>query len=197
MLKIIFLLLLFSFSFCNISFSQNKAFIIQNLWNNDLNNYTPTEFLTQLFTLLKDKLHVNEFIDSRIILESNSAEDWNKKVESYIRERNLPRDSAYFIAIASELKLPAFNLGKFLFKNPPRTSKFIFMYHIYDGSATEIISDTIINRGCVSNTVSEKGSKYFYTDYQSFTRDMQCHVEIIRQRLEGKIIPKKQKLLPK
>ncbi len=40
----------------NISFGQNKAIVLQNVWNNELNNYNPKEFIDKVYSLLKEKL---------------------------------------------------------------------------------------------------------------------------------------------
>jgi len=190
------LALVFFFSF-SVSFAQNRAFVIQNVWDNDLNNYNPKNFFENLFFELKNKLAVREFIGDPSQLSVGGADaNWNKKVASQIVERNTAADSIYYIALTSQLKLPTVNLGKFLFKNPPRSSKLIFAYHIYNGAGVELLADTIINRGCLTNSIDEeKGNKFFYSDFSSFNRDMNCHFDYIRKQLDSKAFIKKSKVV--
>lgn len=179
----------------NLSFSQNRAFVIQNIWDNALNNYNPRNFFENLFIVFKDKLHVREFVaDPSNVTVGGIEAEWDKKVKSLIVERNTAADSIYYIALSSQLRLPTINLGKFLFKNPPRSSKLVFTYHVYNGSGTEILGDTIINRGCLTNTIPEgKSNKFFYSDFSSFNKDLNCHLEYIRAQLQQKQIAKKSK----
>jgi hypothetical protein len=188
-----FLLLFLSFS--QISVAQNKAIVLQNVWNNDLNNYNPKEYVEKLFDLLKAKLLVKDFIaDAKNLTVNSRADTWDKNVKEQIRAGKAAGENAYFIAVSSELRLPVFNLGKFLFKNPPRSSKLTFTLHVYDSTGSEVIGDTIINRGCLVKTIDEeKGGKYFYSDYNSFMSDMQCHLEVIRKMIMEKPLSKKQK----
>lgn len=168
-----------------LSFSQNKAFVIQNSWDNDLNNYNPKNFFESLFAELKTKLSVQEFIGDPSKLNVGGIDaDWSKKVVTQIKERNTGTNDVYYVALTSQLKLPTINIGKFIFKNPPRSSKLIFSYHIYNGVGTELLGDTIINRGCLSATIPEgKNNKYFYADYDSFTDDLKCHFDYISKQL--------------
>jgi hypothetical protein len=111
-----------------------------------------------------------------------------------VNARKAAGENAYFIAITNDLRLPAFNLGKFLFKNPPRSSKLTFTLHIYDTTGVEVIGDTIVNRGCLVRTIDEqKGSKYFHSDYNDFVSDMMCHLAVIRKVLQEKPLAKKQR----
>lgn len=192
-MRIIFLLLFIFFS--QIAVAQNKAVVLQNVWSNELNNYTPRDFFDKLFAVLKDKLSVKDFVaDPKVVTAVRKDESWDKNVKEEIRAKKASGENAYFIAVANELRLPAFNLGKFLFKNPPRSSKLTFTLHVYDTTGTEVIGDTIINRGCMVRTIDEqKGSKYFYADYNDFVSDMKCHLEDIRKVLLEKPLAKKQK----
>jgi hypothetical protein len=187
---VVLLLLLLSYN----SMGQNKAVLLQNLWHNDLNNYTPQDFLDKVYDALKKKLLVTDFVaEPKSLIASQKNENWDKNIKEQIKAKKLTGD-AYFIALATELRLPALNLGKFLFKNPPRSSKLTFTLHVYDSSGTEVLADTIINRGCVVKTVDEeKGSKYFYSDYNNFMSDMLCHLAYIRKVLQEKPLVKKQR----
>jgi hypothetical protein len=176
-----------------VSLAQNKALVLENLWINELNNYTPKEFLNKFYEILKDKLLVRQVIDDSLSLKVTRVDDdWKQRVTEGIKNKNGSKDYAYFIAISTDLRLPAINLGKLLFKNPPRTSKLLFTIHVFDAAANEIIADTIVNRGCVVNTLEEgKSSKYFYLDYKSFLNDMACHLDIIKKSLQQITIPKR------
>ncbi|MDB5249141.1 MAG: hypothetical protein JWQ40_3535 [Segetibacter sp.] len=192
-----YLLLLFLLAGTHISYSQNKAVVIQNLWSNELNPYNPQEYLDKLYTIFKEKLSVKEFSQEPGSFKTlrNDAE-WKKKIVEQLKAKNSPSDSIYYIAFASELKLPTLNLGKILFKNPPRSSKYIFSFHIYNGAGDELMGDTIINRGCVVKSIDgKKGSGYFYSDYRSFMDDMVCHIQVIRKILQEKTFIRKQKQL--
>jgi|GEM_PF-6747316 len=192
-----FLLVLLFLAFVNISFSQNKAIVVQNIWNNDLNNYTPKEYLGKLYNLLKEQLAVKDVVEDAISIKSIKANgDQYKQVKDQIKVKNAAGEHAYFISIATDLRLPALNLGRFLFKNPPRSSKLTFTLHVYDSTGTEVLGDTIINRGCLVKTLDEKkGSRYFYSGYQNFMEDMQCHLDYIRKILVEKAFVQKQKQL--
>lgn len=190
-----FMLVLVLMFFSKLSFSQNKAFVIQNIWDNNLNNYNPKNFYTSLFDLFKTTLAVKEFVADPTKLSVGGIEaDWDKKVSSEIVRKNAPADSIYYIAFASQLRLPVINLGKFFFKNPPRSSKLIFTYHVYNGAGTEILGDTIINRGCLTNSIQDgKSSQFFYSDFNSFNKDLMCHLDYITQQLRERQLPKKGK----
>jgi hypothetical protein len=177
------------------SLSQGKAIIIQNFWNNDLNNYNPKEFFDRLAVVFKKRLAVKELTSDPASFKTVKIEEgWDRKVKEQVEAKKLRPDSSYFIAISSELRLPAFNLGKFLFKNPPRSSKLTFTFHIYNGAGTEIMADTIINRGCIIKRVDEgKGSSFFYSDHTSFLDDMQCHLSVIERILQEKQFAEKPK----
>ncbi|MCW3112404.1 MAG: hypothetical protein JWR18_800 [Segetibacter sp.] len=195
MQKTHFFLLLIFLAFSKMSLSQNKAIVLQHVWNNDLNNYSPKEFLNQLYEVLKAKLQVKDFIaDERSVTSGRKDGNWDNNLKEQVKEKKAAGVNAYFVAVASELRLPAFNLGKFLFKNPPRSSKLTFTFHVYDSTGTEIIGDTIINRGCVVKTIDEeKGSKFFYSDYNNFMSDMHCHLEVLRKLIQDKPLAKKQR----
>ena len=167
---------------------QNKAFVLQNLWNNDLNGYNPKEYFEKLFAVLKAKLDVKDFVASPAVFSiSRKDEIWEKNVKEQLLAKSKTGENAYFIAIASELRLPGLNLGKLFFKNPPRSSKLTFTVHVYDPSGNEVLGDTIINRGCVVKTVDEElGSKHFYSDYNNFMSDIVCHVRYIEKVLQEK-----------
>jgi hypothetical protein len=183
-------------SFSSISFAQNKAIVFQNIWNNELNAYNPKEYFDKLFAVLKSKLGVRDFIaDPKILSLNRKDEAWEKNVKEQLKSISKKDENAYFIAIANELRLPAMNLGKILFKNPPRSSKLTFTVHVYDNSGTEVVGDTIVNRGCVVKTVDEeKGNRYFYSDYNNFMSDILCHIDYIRKILQEKPLSKKQRL---
>lgn len=189
-------LLIFLVFFSKMPLAQNKAIVLQQIWNNDLNNYNPKEFFNQLYNVLKVKLQVKDFIaNERNLASGRKDENWVANVKEQVKEKKAAGENAYFIAVASELRLPAFNLGKFLFKNPPRSSKLTFIFHVYDSTGTEIIGDTITNRGCVVKTIDEeKGSKFFYSDYNNFMSDMHCHVEALRKLIHDKPLAKKQRV---
>ena len=195
MKRIQFIFLVGFLLFSTLSLAQNKAIVLQNVWNNDLNNYNPKEYVDKLFDLLKAKLAVKDFIaDAKSLNATRKDETWDKNVKEQLKEKKAAGENAYFISMASELRLPAFNLGKFLFKNPPRSSKLTFTFHVYDSTGTEVIGDTIINRGCLIKTIDEqKGSKYFYSDYNNFMSDMQCHLDALRKIIQEKPLSKKQK----
>jgi hypothetical protein len=160
-----------------------------------LNNYNPKEFFDKLNNVFKDILVVKELIREAPEVQTTKGEvGWEKKVQGFISSKKAPADSAFFIAISSDLRLPALNLGKFLFKNPPRSSKLTFTFHIYDGTGREVIGDTIINRGCLINTLDEKkGNRFFYSDYKSFIDDMECHLAVIKKILQEKQLAVKPK----
>jgi hypothetical protein len=171
--------------------SQNKAVIVQNSWDNDLNDYHPKEFLSEIENLFKEKLRVRELVQDFKAFKIGKAEDnWDKKLQEQLKARKNSGDTAYYIAVSSDLKLPTMNLGKLFFKNPPRSSKLIFIFHVYDAAGNEIIGDTIVNRGCLMKAI-EKGqsNKFFYSDYESFLSDMGCHLAIIKKRVLAKLLP--------
>jgi len=184
-------LVFFFMSFAGISFSQKRAVVLQNVWNNDLNPYNPQEFFDELFSVLKERLSVKDFTSEPASLKTfHKDDDWNENLVEMVKAKNAKPDSVYYIAVANELRLPALNLGKLLFKKPPRSSKLTFTFHIYDGSGKEVLGDTIINRGCSVKTIDEqKGSGYFYSDYESFMDDMKCHLAVIRRILREKQLP--------
>jgi len=189
-LVLLFVLLLTSV----VTYSQKKATVIQNLGYNDLNNYNPKPFLDDVLIMLQQKLEVKKIIDHEGPHAQRVDTNWNSTIKNII-EKKKASDNEYLIALSSELKLPAVNIGKLLFKNPPRSSKLIFTFHVYNAKGIEVLGDTIINRGCISRTVDpDKGSKSFYADYQNFLDDMHCHLDIIRQRLQIKELPNKQTL---
>lgn len=188
-------ILLFVFlSFSNFSFSQNKAVVLQNGWNNELNNFNPKEFVEKLFEVFKIKLAVKNFIvDVKTSGALLTNEGWEKKLQEVVKEKKMEGIDAYYIGMSTDLRLPAINLGKFLFKNPPRRSKVTFTFHVYDTIGTRILSDTIINRGCVVKTLDdEKGSKHFYSDYNNFMADMLCHLAALRKVIEEMPLTRKQ-----
>jgi hypothetical protein len=189
-----FILLLLSFS-SNILFAQNKAIVLHNLWNNDLNSYNTKEYFDKLYDVLKSKLAVKDFIiDAKGLSVDRKDEAWEQNVKDQLKAPSKAGEKAYFIAIANELRLPALNLGKLFFKNPPRSSKLTFTIHVYDNNGFEVIGDTIINRGCVVKPVDEeRGSRYFYSDYNNFMSDVLCHLDYIKRILQEKPLPKKQR----
>lgn len=191
MIRLCAILLLFAFLSATAK-AQNKAVVLQNLWNNELNNYTPKEFLDKLFDVLKKKLSVGNFIaDPGTVAAGRKDDNW---VKDQVKARKAAGENAYFISMANELRLPTFNLGKFLFKNPPRSSKLTFTLHVYDTTGAEILGDTIVNRGCTIRTIDEqKGSKFFYTDYNDFMSDMLCHFQYISKVLNEKQLARKPK----
>jgi len=193
MLKKVIIFSLLAISLSLDSYSQKQAIVLENLWVNNLNNYTPTEFFNSFYTVLKDKLSVQQIVEDPSSLKIRSRDvDWSNKIKEKIKGKNVSKDSAYFITISSDLRLPAVNLGKFLFKNPPRSSKLVFIVHVFDALANEVIADTIVNRGCLIKSIEEgKSSKYFYTDYASFVNDMMCHLEIIKKSLQQIVLPKR------
>lgn len=195
MLKKPIIVLILAFS-SNVLFGQNKAIVLQNVWNSDLNNYNPKEYFVKLFDVLKAKLAVKDFVaDPTALSIVRKDEAWDKNVKEQLAAKSKTGENAYFIAIANELRLPALNLGKLLFKNPPRSSKLTFTIHVYDNKGVEVMGDTIINRGCVVKPVDEeKGAKYFYSDYNNFLSDVFCHLEYIRKTIQEKPLSKKQRL---
>jgi hypothetical protein len=169
--------------------------VLDNLWHNELNNFNPKEFFEKLYGVLKQKLVVKEIDpDGKDYRGGRVDENWESKLKEHIRGRKSAGENVYFIAMATELRLPALNLGKFLFKKPPRTSKLTFTLHVYDTAGVQVIGDTIINRGCVVMTIDEeKGPKYFYSDYRSFISDANCHLEYIKKILQEKPLAIKQR----
>jgi hypothetical protein len=174
--------------FSHTSMGQSKAIVLQNLWNNELDSYSPKEYFDQLYDVLRQKLQVKELVvDTKAVSAGNKDEHWENTVKEQVKSKNATRENAYYIALANELRLPAFNLGKFLFKNPPRSSKLTFTFHVYDTSGIEVLGDTIINRGCLVRAIDiEKGTRNFYSDYNSFLSDLKCHLEYIRKVLQEK-----------
>jgi hypothetical protein len=183
------MLLFFSCS----SIAQSKAIVLQNLWNNELDSYSPREYLDQLYEVLKQKLLVKELVvDTKAVSAVHKGANWENNVKEQVKGKYAPGENAYYLTLANELRLPAFNLGKFLFKNPPRSSKLTFTIHVYDTAGTEIMGDTIINRGCLVRAIDiEKGMKSFYADYNSFVSDMKCHLAYIRKVLQEKPLNRK------
>ena len=174
------------------SFSQSKAIVLENLWVNELNNFNPKEFHNSIYTIIKDKLELRQIVEdplSRSALQRD--EKWGQTIKDKIKARNIPNDSAVFIAISADLRLPIVNLGRLLFKNPPRSSKLIFTIHVFDAAANQLLTDTIVNRSCIVKTVEEgKGGKNFYTDYEGFISDMRCHLDFIKKNLQQRAMPK-------
>jgi hypothetical protein len=188
MAKRVFIFFLFIISISNLSNAQTKVVILDNLWHNELNNFSPKQFFENLYGVLKQKLLVNDIVtDSKVYTGGLKAENWESSLKEQIKEKKSSAENLYYVAMASDLRLPAVNLGKFLFKKPPRTSKFTFTLHVYDTAGVEVIGDTIINRGCLVKTIDEeKGPKYFYSDYNSFISDMDCHLKYIGKILQEK-----------
>jgi hypothetical protein len=188
-------LLLFTlvFIFSTFSYSQNKAIVLQNLWYNDLNSYNPRSFFDDVFIVMQDKLSIKKIVEETPGPQALKADSSNqRKIKDLIDRRKASGENAYYITMESELRLPAINIGKIFFKNPPRTSKLIFNIHVYNSRGTEILADTIVNRGCISRTVDpDKGSKNFYLDYQNFLDDLQCHLKVIKEQLQQKKLPRK------
>ncbi len=174
--------------------AQQKAYVLQNAWNNELNNYTPKEFFDKLFGVLKRKLVINDLVaEPKSLTGNRKDEERDKNIKEQIKIKKEAGENAFFITMVSELRLPAFNLGKFLFKNPPRSSKFTFTIRVFDTSGNEVMGDTINNRGCLVQTINEeKGSRFFYSDYSNFMSDMQCHLEYIDKVLQQKTVARKE-----
>jgi hypothetical protein len=193
MIRRILLLFILTTSLSIVSHSQNKAIVLQNLWYNDLNSYNPRSFFDDVLAVVQDKLSIKKIVQETAGPEPFKTDTNNvRKIKELIEKRKASGENAYYITMASQLKLPIINVGKILFKNPPRTSKLIFDIHVYNNAGTEILSDTVVNRGCISRTVDpEKGNSSFYADYQNFLDDLQCHLKAIRQQLQQK------KLAPK
>lgn len=184
-------LLLFLLMFSTAGFSQNLV-VVQNIWDNDLNSYNPKEYFDKLFSIFKDKLGAKDVGQNLLNLsEAQTEEQVHRQIQDQIKAKKLPPESAYFLSVATQLKLPTINLGKFLFKNPPRSSKYIMAFHLYDGSGTEVLADTVINRGCIVTTINDKGDRYFYSDYNNFMDDMQCHLNVLKKIVDEKVLPKK------
>lgn len=187
------LLFILVFIFSKLSYSQNKAIVLQNFWYNDLNSYNPRNFFDDMLILLQDKLSIKKIVEETPGPQALKPDSSNqKRIKDLIDKRKASGENAYYITMESELKLPTINIGKIFFKNPPRSSKLIFNIHIYNSGGTEILADTIVNRGCISRTVDpEKGNKSFYPDYQSFLDDLQCHLKVIKEQLQQKKLPRK------
>lgn len=192
-----FILLLVGMLLSFASFSQKNAIILENLWINELNNYTPKAFFDKFYIALKDKLAVKQIAeDPNSLKVGRRTEDWYQKIREKIKAKNIKPDSTYFIALSSDLRLPTVNLGKFLFKNPPRSSKLVFIMHVFDAAANEVLVDTIVNRGCVVRSLEEgKGSTFFYGSYDSFISDMQCHLEVIKKQLQQTTMPRRREYM--
>jgi hypothetical protein len=173
--------------------AQSKAVVLQNSWNNELNNYNPKEFLDQLLEVLRIKLAAKELDgDAKTIIADKKGSNPDNYTKEQVKAAKAMAGNGYFIFLSNELRLPAFNLGKFLFRNPPRSSKLTFTLHVYDSAAVEIFGDTIVNRGCLVKTIDEKkGPKYFYTDYSDFMSDMHCHLAYIRKVVQEMSFPKR------
>ena len=76
---VIFLFLAFS---SNVLLAQSKAIVVQNLWNNDLNNYNPKEYFDKLFGVLKAKLAVKDFVADPAALSINRKDEaWEQNVK--------------------------------------------------------------------------------------------------------------------
>jgi len=172
---------------CKSAVAQNKAIVLQDLWYNDLGNYNPRPFLDDVLIALEDKLSVKVILDKTsgpVALRPDS--NWEARIRQQILQQK-SSDDKYYIALSSELKFPAINVGKLLFKNPPRTSKLIFTFHVYNGNGAEVLGDTIVNRGCISRAIApEQNNDSFYGSYQSFLDDMQCHLKVIKEQLQLK-----------
>jgi hypothetical protein len=188
-------LLLFTLvlSFSKLSYSQNKAIVLQNLWYNDLNSYNPRSFFDNVLVVLQDKLSIKKIIEESPGPQALKPDSSNqKRIKELIDKKKASGENAYYITMESQLKLPTINVGKIFFKNPPRTSKLIFNVHVYNSGGIEILADTIVNRGCISRTVDpDKGSTSFYASYESFLDDLNCHLKVIKQQLQQKKVPGK------
>jgi hypothetical protein len=193
MVRLRLLLLVIAFAFTKLAQSQSKAVVLQNLWYSDLNSYNPRNFFDDVLIALQEKLSIKKIIEEPPGLQSIRPDSSNqKRIKDLIDKRKASGENTYYITMESELKLPTINIGKIFFKNPPRSSKLIFNIHVYTIGGTEILADTIINRGCISRTVDpEKGNKNFYPDYQSFLDDLQCHLKFIKEQLQQKKLPRK------
>jgi len=178
-----------------LGWTQNKVVILHSLWNNELNSYNPKEFLDKIAIVFKEVLSAKQLVQEGGSFKATRGEaGWDKKVQEQLVAKNARADSAYFVAVSSDLRLPTFNLGKLLFKNPPRSSKLTFTFHIYDGAGREVMGDTIINRGCLVKPLEAgKGSKFFYSDYKSFLEDLECHLAVIKKILQEKQAARKPK----
>ncbi|TDH27300.1 hypothetical protein EXU57_06840 [Segetibacter sp. 3557_3] len=169
--------------------AQRPAVLLQNLWNNELNNFTPRDFLDQLFADIRRKWRISELIqDTSFLKESGIERTLAKTVKEYISGRN---DSTiqYYISIASDLRLPLINVGRILFKNPVQRSRFTFIVHVYNKNGSPVLSDTVVSRGCIANPVGENKVRNFYPNYDSFAKDMHCHLEAIRQEVFTQTLP--------
>ena len=174
-------LLFFVFAFVT-SFAQKKAVLLQNLWNNELTNFTPANFLDKLFVDVRQKLGVGTIIHDSLFFKTPANDSFDSRVANYINARG---DSAgtYYIALASDLRLPLINLGRIVFKQPLQRSRFTFILKVYDEHGRSLMDDTLVNKGCVARPVKEDKPANFYSDYKSFTTDMDCHLQAIRQQI--------------
>lgn len=97
MQKIHFFVLCCFLAFSKVSASQNKAIVVQNVWNNDLNNYNPKEFLDQLYEVLKAKLQVRDFIaTSGALTYSKKEENWDKNIQEQVKSQKAPGENAEY-----------------------------------------------------------------------------------------------------
>jgi len=181
--KDIIVMLLLSFS--TVSFAQKEAVVIQNRWSNDLNDYNPRPFFDNVFALLADYLNVKKVVEDKSSLITEKTAD--QKVKEKLKEKIAANSNAYYVTLDSELQFPVINFRKLIFKNPTRSSRFVFSFHVFDNTGNELAADTIVNNGCILRAINEqKGRKDFYDSFKSFTDDMQCHTEAIKERLQEK-----------
>ena len=192
-MKKVVVLTLFGLLLCYNGSAQKSVVVLENVWANELNNFTPKDFFNKFYLVLKEKLGVKQVVEDLAAVKAETRDTtWSARIKQRIKAKNIRNDSAYFVTISSDLRLPVINIGRLFFKNPSRSSKFIFTIHVFDAAANEILTDTIVSRGCVVKSVEEnKGNRYFYTDYDSFLHDMQCHLEVIKRSLQQIALPKR------
>lgn len=183
MKRILTSLLLFILVVNNCS-AQSKAYVLQNSWTNTLNPFNASPFFEQLFPMLQKKLKVKEIDRNPLSTKINVTEDEFKEMISKHAKDNTA--SNYYIVLNSDLSIPLINLTRVIFKMPTRSSRFVFTINVYNNKAEKILSDTIVNRGCVTKVINQDKMKEFYDDYAKFRQDLQCHFEAVRKELEIK-----------
>jgi hypothetical protein len=170
----------------NTCFSQPKAYLLLNAWSDELSEYNPTAYFDKVSGLLQNRLAVKQVIpDASSLNDTTNKDQLDEWVRGRISSINAKGAKDYFITMASELRLPLINISKIFFKNTTQTSRLVFYVHIYNASGKKIVSDTMISHGCVESVrTAGKTGKRFYTSYQNFMQDMDCHLVFIRKRLQ-------------
>lgn len=183
------LLLLKAFSLSQ-TYAQKKVVLLQNLWNNELTNFTPRDFLDQFFADLKKEWKFSTLTEDTVFFHRTPvADSLNQEVVNYVRGLGTNTDT-YYLSLASDLRLPLINIGRIIFKQPVQRSRFTFIVKLFDYEGKPVVSDTVVNKGCVARPAEGEKIRNFYPDYTSFATDMECHLVAIRQQVFAKPLNK-------